>query len=31
MLVQVADRMCRPLRGDRIPPGWGSQPRFIGA
>lgn len=26
MLVQVADRMCRPLRGDRIPPGWGSRP-----
>ncbi len=22
MLVRVADRMCRPLRGDRIPPGW---------
>jgi hypothetical protein len=29
MLVQVADRMCRPLRGDRIPAGWGSQPRFM--
>jgi hypothetical protein len=25
MLVRVADRMCRPLRGDRIPPGWGSR------
>jgi len=24
MLAQVTDRMCRPLRGDRIPPGWGS-------
>lgn len=31
MLVRVADRMCRPLRGDRIPPGWESPPRFIGA
>ncbi len=31
MLVRVTDRMCRPLRGDRIPPGWGSQPRFLGA
>ncbi|HEX3946184.1 MAG TPA: hypothetical protein VHW47_00700 [Acidimicrobiales bacterium] len=31
MLVRVTDRMCRPLRGDRIPPGWGSQPRFVGA
>ncbi|MGH9090734.1 MAG: hypothetical protein ACRDZR_05030 [Acidimicrobiales bacterium] len=31
MLVRVADRMCRPLRGDRIPPGWGSTARFPGA
>jgi hypothetical protein len=31
MLVRVADRMCRPLRGDRIPPGWGSPPSFLGA
>jgi hypothetical protein len=30
MLVRVTDRMCRPLRGDRIPPGWGSTPRFVG-
>jgi hypothetical protein len=22
MLVRVADRMCRPLRGDRVPPSW---------
>ena len=31
MLVRVADRMCRPLRGDRIPTGWASQPRFLGS
>ncbi len=31
MLVRVTDRMCRPLRGDRIPTGWGSQPRFLGS
>lgn len=31
MLVRVADRMCRPLRGDRIPPGWGNPPSFLGA
>jgi hypothetical protein len=31
MLVQVTDRMCRPLRGDRIPPGWGPSSGFIGA
>ena len=31
MLVRVADRMCRPLRGDRIPPAWGSTARFPGA
>lgn len=31
MLVRVADRMCRPLRGDRIPPGWASLPRFPGS
>jgi hypothetical protein len=31
MLVRVADRMCRPLRGDRIPTGWGAQPRFLGS
>lgn len=30
MLVRVADRMCRPLRGDRIPPGWGGTARFPG-
>lgn len=31
MLVRVADRMCRPLRGDRVPPAWDSAPRFPGA
>lgn len=30
MLARVADRMCRPLRGDRIPQSWGAQPRFLG-
>ena len=30
MLARVADRMCRPLRGDRIPASWGSSPRFPG-
>ena len=31
MLVRVADRMCRPLRGDRIPVAWGSTSRFPGS
>jgi len=30
MLVRVTDRVCRPLRGDRIPPGWAAQSRFPG-
>src|SRR6185437_5025174 len=30
MLVTVTDRMCRSVRGDRIPPGWGSPRRFPG-
>jgi hypothetical protein len=30
MLARVADRLCRPLRGDRVPPAWDSAPRFPG-
>lgn len=30
MLARVADRMCRPLRTDRIPAGWGSANRWTG-
>lgn len=28
MLARVADRMCRPLRADRIPQGWGAGGRW---
>ncbi len=30
MLVRVTDRMCRSAQHDRIPVGWGPQPRFMG-
>jgi ACT domain len=31
MLSRVADRMCRPLRADRIPQSWTSAGRWIGS